>query len=338
MPEPKPGPRNLITDVDGILVGNAEDHAALTGVSVVTCEAGMAAGVDVRGGAPGTRNIELLDPSCLVEEIHAITLSGGSVFGEDAAGGVIAALAQRGVGFTFGNQPLPCPVVPGAILFDLKNGGNKSWGLKPPYWQLGISALEAAAPDFELGNAGAGLGCLAGDLKGGLGSASCVVEGVTVGALVAVNSFGSVVDPRTGDFWARAFELGEECGGRAVGGPARGAPSLLTGTKATRGPGVNTTIAVVATDAHLDKAQCRRVAIMAGDGMARAVRPVHAPFDGDAVFAVSTRCGKVNGDDPAVLNLIGSAAADCLARAIARGVYEAKTISGHASWRQRLGR
>ena len=334
MTETVPGARNLITDVDGLLVGNAEDSAVLTGVSVITSDTGMVAGVDVRGGAPGTRDIELLDPTCLVQDIHAIVLSGGSVFGEDAAGGVVASLAGKGIGFTFGDQPLPCPIVPSAILFDLTNGGDKAWGSQPPYWQLGRDALDAAAAEFTLGNAGAGLGCLAGCLKGGLGSASCVVDDITVGALVAVNSYGSTVDPRTGDFWARPYELADEFGGRLNRPLPRGAVSLLAGTKAAGRPGTNTTIAVVATNAQLDKAQCKRLAIMAADGMARAIRPVHAPFDGDTVFALSTRCGKSIGDDAALLSLIGTAAADCLARAIARGVYEAGPVPGHASWQQ----
>ncbi|MGI9463982.1 MAG: P1 family peptidase, partial [Aestuariivirgaceae bacterium] len=209
-----PGPKNLITDVAGIKVGNAEDKAALTGVTALIPDAPVVAAVDVRGGAPGTRDIAALDPTCLVEHIHGLVLSGGSVFGLDAAGGVTAALAARGIGFTFGDQPLPCPVVPSAILFDLTNGGNKAWGDTPPYRELGAAACTAAGGTFALGNAGAGLGAVAGNLKGGLGSASAVIGNITVGALVAVNSFGSATDPRTGDLWAAPFEIGDEFGAR----------------------------------------------------------------------------------------------------------------------------
>lgn len=332
-----PGLTNLITDVAGIKVGNAEDQPCLTGVTVIIPDDPVVAAVDVRGGAPGTRDIELLDPACIVEHIHGIVLSGGSVFGLDAAGGVISALAGRGIGFTFTDQPHPCPVVPGAILFDLANGGDKSWGKTPPYRALGIAACAAADKPFALGNAGAGLGATAGSLKGGLGSASAVVDGITVGALVAVNSFGSTVDPRTGDLWAAPYELNDEFGGRRSHIPSIPL-STTTGTKmAGASPGANTTIAVVATDAHLTRGEAQRLAIMAADGMARALRPVHAPFDGDTVFAAAT--GKLEHPPmtPAMLCRIGTAAADTLTRAIGRAVYEAASIPGHPSWREVTG-
>jgi L-aminopeptidase/D-esterase-like protein len=328
----QPGPRNLITDVAGLRVGNAEDHDALTGVTVVIGDDGFTAGVDVRGGAPGTRETDALDPSCLVERVHAITLAGGSVFGEDAAGGVIAALAQQGIGFSFVRQPLPCPIVPAAIVFDLNNGGNKNWGQEPPYRRLGLAALDNAAPDFDLGNAGAGLGCLAGTLKGGLGSASLTFDGIAIGALVAVNSFGSVIDPRSGDLWARPFELDSEFTDPPTRPPAAGPVSLLAGSKADARPGTNTTIAVVATDAPLTKTQCSRLAIMAADGMARAIRPIHTPFDGDTVFALSTPGSNHPPVDAAQLSLIGTAAADTLTRAIARAICTARATPGHPAW------
>ena len=210
----QPGPLNLITDVAGLTVGNAEDRAALTGVTVVLPEAPAVAAADIRGGAPGTREMDALDPAALVDAIHGIVLSGGSVFGLDAASGAVQWLAERGVGFTFGAGYPPCPVVPSAILFDLANGGDKAWGLEPPYRRLGVAAAEAAAPDFELGAVGAGYGAMAGQLKGGTGSASIVADdGLTVGALVAVNSFGSVVAADGKSFWAAPFEIGEEFGG-----------------------------------------------------------------------------------------------------------------------------
>ncbi len=335
MQEYRPGPRNLITDVPGIQVGNAEDTSALTGVTVISGEAGFVAAVDVRGGAPGTRDTDALDPTCLVERIHALTLSGGSVFGLDAAGGVTAALAQAGIGFTFGPQPVPCPIVPGAVVFDLNNGGDKAWGYDPPYRRLGITALQAVGQEFALGNAGVGLGCIAGDLKGGLGSASLSLKTCTVGAIVAVNSFGAAIDPRTGDLWSRPFEMDGEFGSTASAAPSRNPAPLSIGTKAPGQPGANTTVAVVATDASLDKSQSRRLAIMAADGMARAIRPVHSPFDGDTVFALSTAQDHSSVIDAHTLNLIGTAAADVLARAIGRAIHAAQSIPGHQSWRDR---
>ena len=321
------GPTNLITDVEGIMVGNAEDHAVRSGVTVVVPEQPAVAAADVRGGAPGTRDIAALDPAGIVETVHAIVLAGGSVFGLEAAGGVTAELARRGIGFTFTDQPLPCPVVPAAILFDLTNGGDKDWGLKPPYHALGIEAANNTGKDFSLGNTGAGLGATAGNLKGGLGSASAVIGGITVGALVAVNSFGSAVDPRTGDLWAAAFEIGNEFGGRRTT-PAEvlEAPSPDAGGKADgAAPGANTTIAIIATDAVLTRGEAQRLAIMAADGMSRALRPIHTPFDGDTVFAMATGKKSLPAPTPLTLSRLGTAAADTLARAIARAVYEAET-------------
>jgi L-aminopeptidase/D-esterase-like protein len=333
---PRPGPRNLITDVEGLTVGNAEDPSALTGVTVILPDRPVAAAADVRGGAPGTRDIEALAPECLIEGVHGAVLAGGSVFGLDAAGGVIAWLAARGVGFTFGEQPLPCPVVPSAILFDLMNGGSKGWGLFPPYRALGIAAAEAAGKAFALGNAGAGLGATAGIFKGGLGSTSAVLGDLTIGALVAVNSFGSPADPATGDLWARPLALGQEMGPwrKHKPRPARG--SILAWSKAERqgaAPGANTTIAVVATDADLDKGEARRFAIMAADGMARALKPVHSPYDGDTVIALATGRRRLAEPRPLHLAIAGELAAHCLARAIGRGVWEASTLGAARGYR-----
>ena len=333
------GPTNLITDVEGLMVGNAEDNAARSGVTVVVPQHSAVAAADVRGGAPGTRDIAALDPAGIVETIHAIVLAGGSVFGLEAAGGVAVELARHGIGFTFTDQPLPCPVVPAAILFDLTNGGSKDWGLQPPYHALGIEAANSAGKSFRLGNAGAGLGATAGNLKGGLGSASAVIGGITVGALVAVNSFGAAVDPRTGDLWAAPFEIGNEFGGRRTAQPeVLEAPSPDVGGKADgAAPGANTTIAIIATDAILTRGEAQRLAIMAADGMSRALRPVHTPFDGDTVFAMATGSKPLPAPAPLALSRLGTAAADTLARAIARAVYEAEPLGNVRSWRDTHG-
>jgi L-aminopeptidase/D-esterase-like protein len=333
----RPGPRNLITDVPGISVGNAEDHGARSGVTVILPDAPAVAAVDVRGGAPGTRETDLLDPRCLVERIDAIVLSGGSAFGLDAASGVMAWLRQNGRGFTVGESIVP--IVPAAILFDLNNGGDKNWGDEPPYQALARQAADAAAPAFALGNAGAGLGATAGALKGGLGSASFQYqsaqgEGYTVGALAAVNSFGSVVMPDCGMFWAWALEQDGELGGQVPPTGALSAAHLDTPFEALLG--ANTTLAVVATDAALSKAHAGRVAIMAHDGFARAIRPVHTPYDGDSVFVLST--GQRPLANPAAeIGRIGMLAADCVARAVARGVFAAETLDNRPGYRAVYG-
>jgi len=328
------GPRNLITDVSGILVGQAEDHTALTGTTVVLAEAPAVAAVDVRGGAPGSRETELLAAGTLVDRVDAVVLSGGSAFGLDAASGAMDWLAAHGRGFAVGEAHVP--IVPAAILFDLGLPGRRHWAGEPPHRRLGYAATGAAGKDFVLGNAGAGLGATAGALKGGLGSASLVLaDGATVGAIVAVNCCGAVVRPDCGRFWAAEFSLPGEID------PQPGVPetpldlddfsacgSLLAGA--------NTTIALVATDASLDKSACRRLAIMAQDGLTRAIRPAHTPFDGDTVFALATGSGVPIG--PEALTRIGSAAADCLARAIMRGVLAAEPLGDYPNWRQRWGR
>ena len=324
--------RNSITDVPGLLVGNAEDHRARSGVTVVLPEQPAVAAVDARGGGTGTRDIELLGLDGTVEHIHAVVLSGGSAFGLDAAGGVMSWLAARNRGFSIGATIVP--IVPQAILFDLSNGGDKDWGPEPPYWSLGHQAVDAADRDFQLGNAGAGLGAKAGALKGGLGSASMEVEdlGITVGALVAVNCVGDTLLPGTDTFFAWDMELNHEFGGRRPG--ADFDPGAVRLPKHARA-GENTTIAVVACDAILTKPQARRLAVMAQDGLARAIRPAHTPLDGDVVFAIAT--GHRPLEDPIRdLALLGGHAANCLARAIARGVYEATSLGGMIAYRDRF--
>jgi L-aminopeptidase/D-esterase-like protein len=336
----EPGPRNLITDVAGLLVGQAEDAAGITGTTVVLAETPAVAAVDVRGGAPGSRETELLDPAALVSRIDAIVLSGGSAFGLDAAGGVMEGLAAMGRGFRV--RDVLVPIVPSAILFDLGFPGRLSWSGEPPYRRLGREALGRAGRDFALGNAGAGLGAKAGRLKGGIGSASLrLQDGAVVGALVAVNSWGSVVRPDCGRLWAAELALAGEI---EPPPPLPDAPldpedfSACAAAAPGANTGANTTIAVVATDAPLDKSGCRRLAIMAQDGLAQAIRPAHTPFDGDTVFALSTGAGGAGGDiDAARLARLGSAAAWCLARAIMRAMMEAAPLGGLPSWRQRWG-
>ncbi len=332
-----PGPRNLITDVAGLRVGNASDTALKSGATVLTADAPFVAAVDVRGGAPGTRETDLLEPGRLVEAVDAIVLAGGSAFGLDAASGVTDRLRALGRGYRVGTAVVP--IVPAAILFDLLNGGAKDWG-ENPYRALGAAAFDAAAEEFAIGSEGAGTGAMTATVMGGLGSASLVTpEGITVGALVAVNAFGAVTRPGGRDFWAAPFEIGDEFGGLPpVAG--RVAPNFPgpreTGLANPRG---NTTIAIVATDAVLDKAGARRMAAAAQDGMARAIHPAHTPFDGDLIFGVATGARPL-GAEPALGMLdIGHAAAICLARAIARAAYAARAAPGNPlpCWSQLAG-
>jgi L-aminopeptidase/D-esterase-like protein len=328
------GPRNLITDVDGILVGNAEDSRALTGATIVLPDKAAVASGDVRGGGPGTRETDLLDPAATVDTVHAIALSGGSAFGLATADGVMSWLAARGRGFDVAGSIVP--LVPGAILFDLNNGGDKAWGELPPYRALGIEACDNAGRNFALGNAGAGLGARAGNLKGGLGSASSVDDaGLQVGALIAVNSRGFVSMEGQKQFWAWPFEQNGEFGNLPPpGGPVSLEVSVDRGGAASGTVRGHTTIGVVATNAVLSKAEARRVAIMAQDGLARAIRPIHTSFDGDALFVLATGTVELPGVRPLALSRLGSMAADCVARAVARGVYEAKSAGGMVAWRE----
>ncbi|WP_395540668.1 P1 family peptidase [Neotabrizicola sp. sgz301269] len=323
------GARNLITDVAGLTVGNAQDLALRSGVTVVTGPAPFVAAVHVMGGAPGTRETDLLAPDRLVQEVDALVLSGGSAFGLAACDGVAAGLRAARRGFAVG--PVRVPIVPGAILFDLLNGGAKDWD-ETPYPALGRAALAAAGPDFALGTAGAGTGAMTGDLKGGLGSASCVLpSGITVGALVAVNALGRATAGEGGQFWAAPFEEGDEFGGLGIAA-AQGQEAPLPMKRL----GEATTIAVVATDALLTKPQAHRMAVAAHDGMARALVPSHTPLDGDLVFAAATGLHPLQ-DPVCDLFQIGHAAATCLARAIARGVYLAQAQPGdlQPSWSAR---
>lgn len=326
-----PGPRNLITDVPGLQIGQAEDHKVRTGVTVILPDARATCAADVRGGGPGTRETDALNSYNLVHSVDAVVLSGGSVYGLASADGVATWLGAHDRGFAMIPEPgVPrSPVIPAAILYDLANHGDKNWGLKPPYRDLGLQAVQNTALDFKLGTAGAGYGAESGGIKGGLGSASYVTpDGMTVGAIVAVNSLGSALVPGTKNFWAGAFEIGNEFGGL---GPAnvRVATEDWGLIKPDPGPRKNTTIACIATDADLDIDQMKRVTMMAQDGLARALRPIHSPFDGDVVFGLSTAKRKMMGPMAEVTVLrLGAIAADVLARAVARGIYEATLPPG----------
>ncbi|MGZ2372390.1 L-aminopeptidase/D-esterase-like protein [Sinorhizobium medicae] len=316
------GARNLITDVPGLLVGNAEDHHLKSGVTTVLCDPPATAAVQVLGGAPGTRETDLLAPHNMVQAVDAIVLSGGSAFGLDAASGVQAALREMGRGFAVG--PHRVPIVPAAILFDLANGGGKDWARYAPYRELGYEAAYAVSADFVTGSSGAGTGALTATFKGGLGSASTVLaNGITVGALVAVNAFGSATVGETRHFWAAPFEMEREFGG--LGQPSPWPADAATPRFKFRERQVspaNTTIAVIATDALLSKAEAKRLAIAAHDGFSRALWPSHTPLDGDLVFALSTgTSGKARSLQDSID--LSAAAAATMARAIARGVYDA---------------
>ena len=326
---------NLITDIPGVLVGAAHDATIASGVSVVIFEEPAIASVAIHGGAPGVRDAALLEPEMTVPAVDAFVLSGGSAFGLDSAGGAMAWLAQKGRGFVVG--PVRVPIVPGAILFDLLNGGDKNWGRRPPYWELGFEAAASAARDFALGTAGAGYGATTYDLKGGLGSTSAVTSrGFLVGALVAVNAVGRATRGSGPHFLAASHERDGEFGG--LGAPEQD-PADARELKIKNVEAANTTIAVVVTDARLTKAQMKRVAIMAQNGVALALRPANAPTDGDVVFAATTSRATPE-PDLRDLTEIGMLAAECLARAIARGVFEATPLpnaTAPPSWRKHYG-
>jgi D-aminopeptidase len=322
--------RNLITDVAGVLVGHADDARLASGVTAIVFAEPATVAVDVRGGAPATRETDLLEPHRTAERIDAVVLSGGSAFGLDAAAGAQALLREHGRGFAI--RDVRVPLVCGAALFDLLNGGDKDWGRFAPYRELGYAAAAGAGESFALGTAGAGFGATTVNLKGGLGSASAVTrDGHLVGALVAVNACGSTNVGRGPHFWAAPFEIGAEFGG--LGLPASVPAAALIPVAKGR-PGENTTIAIVATDAALSKAQVKQLAVMAQDGLARAIYPAHTTLDGDTVFAAATG-GRALADPINEVAELGAIAANVLARAVARGVFEAKALpGGPPSWRE----
>lgn len=333
---------NSITDVGGIRVGHhhrLDPDAALgsgwaSGVTVVVTPPGTVGAVDSRGGAPGSRETDLLDPSNTVRYVDAVLIAGGSAYGLAAADGVMSWLEQhdRGVAMEGG----VVPIVPAAVIFDLEVGG---WGCRPTA-EFGYAAAAAASAELAVGTVGAGVGARAGVVKGGVGTASTTLScGVTVGAVVAVNSAGEVVDRATGLPWSA--DLAAEFG---LGPPPAEQVAALAELESPLSP-LNTTIAVVATDAALSPAGCRRVAVAAHDGLARAIRPAHTPLDGDMVFALATGAVEVPAaaDTPAafapetaLLTEIGVAAADCLARAVLVGVLAAESVAGIPTYRDLL--
>lgn len=295
-----PGPTDSFCDVAGLKLGHAEDARVRTGTTVILPDRPVAMAADVRGGGPATRELHALDPCCLVPRFHGLVFSGGSVFGLAAADAVVGWLSDRGIGLPVADRPVP--VVPAAALFDLKNGGDKGWS-RPPYADLAVRACERAGPDDRHGRLGAGFGARCGAGPGGLGSASAVTEdGLRVSALAAVNAFGQALD---------------SAGGAPV--DYRRIPFPKQGLV-----GVNTTLAAVACNLALDKAQAQRLAIMAQDGLARALRPLHTPFDGDTVFALATADRPLGEDVPTTLALAGTMAADCLVRAVAKALAQAQ--------------
>ena len=329
---------NLLTDIAGVSVGHADDAALASGVTAILFDKPAVASIDVRGGGPGTREDALLDPVSTVDAIDAITLAGGSAFGLEAGGGVQAFLAERGRGFRIRDAVIP--IVTGAICFDLINGGNKSWGRFSPYRDLGYAAAAAAGGSFALGSVGAGLGATTANFKGGLGSASTATrDGVKVAAIAVVNAVGSVTVGDGPWFWAAPYEVDGEYGGRGM--PGTFTPDMLRmrikgGADATAAE--STTLVLVVTDAVLTKAQAKRLAIIAQTGMARAIYPVHAPLDGDVVFAAATGSRPI---DPLFgLTELGMVAANVVARAIARGVYTATALpflGALPAWGDRFG-
>ena len=315
--------KNLITDIGGLKIGNAHDEGVKTGVTVILPDEAALCAVDVRGGGPGTRETDLLGGDSSVERVHAIVLSGGSVYGLAAADAVTALLGVKDIGYKVAPAPVPVsPIVPSAILFDNANGGNKDWGETPPFSELGKQALSNVGIDFKLGKAGAGYGATAGLYAGGLGSASETVDGFTIGALIAANPVGSPYMPGSDCFWAWAYEKDGEYGGKRP--PANYQYSAPRDTKLEflRTAGASTIIGVIATNAPLTQKQLRRLAIMAQDGIAMAVRPSHTPMDGDTIFALGT-AQDAHGVSPMTLTELGASAARCTARAISRGIHEA---------------
>ena len=336
----KAGPRNSICDIAGLRVGNASDAALKSGVTALICDGDNVASCHVMGGAPGTRDTDLLAPENIVRSVDALVLSGGSAFGLDAAGGVQSHLRDIGRGFEVAGQRVP--IVPAAILFDLVNGGDKDWGTDSPYRELGREAAAAASHDFDIGTVGAGTGALTGGpypgLKGGLGTASTQLDnGVIVAALVAVTALGSPVMGRSGTFWAQPFALGDELGASRPVPPAHEAQELQIKFRGQTEAGANTTIGIIATNATLSKAEVKRLAIAAHDGFARALWPAHTPLDGDLIFGLAT-CSKATPSLEGTIDL-SAYAASTMSRAIARGVHAARSVDDDLfpTWQDRFG-
>ena len=327
------GKKNSITDVNGFLVGNAVDKIIKTGTTVFTNSKPFSAAVHTMGGAPGTRETDLLSPDRLVQKIDALVLSGGSAFGLEAASSVTNILAKEGRGFQVEDQNVP--IVPSAILFDLLNGGKKNWNINP-YGKLGEQAYNNASSDFMIGSEGAGYGATTGDLKGGLGTSSIITKGgYIVGALLCVNSLGSTVRADSSTFWAAPFEINNEFGNQSQVGNID-PPNQSKGFDLNSPLRTNTTIGIVATDANLNQSELTRIAIASHDGIARAIVPSHTLFDGDLLFAASNGEKEIKNRDEVIYE-IAHCAAICVSRAIARGIYEATPELGDKvlTWKEK---
>jgi L-aminopeptidase/D-esterase-like protein len=330
--------RNLITDVAGLSVGHADDAGLASGVTAILFDRPAIIATEIRGGAPAGRTHDFT-PGRVVDRADAVLLSGGSAFGLDATGGAMAYLRDRGRGLSIGSALVP--IVAQAICFDLLNGGDKQWGRRSPYEEMGHAACEAAGLDFALGTAGGGYGATTFDLKGGIGSASAVTpSGFTVGAIAVVNAVASSVIGGGPHFWAGAYEVDAEFGG--LGLPPRiGPEALALNWKGGPAPEPGTTIVLVATDADLSVAEVKRLAIMADDGLPRALRFAHAPFDGDTLFAAATARRAISQERVQALTEIGALAGDVVARAIARGVHAATALpfaGALPDWRGKFSR
>ena len=318
----------FITEVDGIRVGHFTETRRPTGCTVVLCEQGAVTGVDVRGSAPGTRETDLLDPINTVDKAHAILLAGGSAFGLDAAAGVMRYLEGRGAGFT--TRVAKVPIVPAAILFDLGLGDPS---IRPDADSGHQACIDARTGRIEEGSVGAGAGATIGKIgpgrpmKGGIGTSSIrLPNGLIVGAIVAVNCMGNVVDPKTGKIIAGARSQDGK-------GFVDAVDWFRSGNSMPAQPGANTTIGVVATNGVFTKTQMRKIAEMAHDGMARAINPIHTPNDGDALFAMATGAASVASD----VGSIGALAAEAVAEAILRGVMRARSVPGYQSYAEIQG-
>ena len=327
-------PSGSITDVPGIRVGQAErvGDGWLTGTTVVLPPPeGAVAGVDVRGGGPGTRETDVLDPRNLVERVHAVVLTGGSALGLAAVDGVVQRLLDQGTGFPVGNPGEVVPIVPGAVIFDLGRGGSFRHHPGP---ELGASAFDAASDSVLEGNHGAGTGARAGGLKGGVGTCSTTLaDGTVLGALVVANPVGSAVDPTTGELYAaRRCRPGDLPDLRRPD-PAELEATLAAaaGTTGAFPPPLATTLVVLATDATLTKAQCQKISGIGHDGLARAIDPVHTMLDGDAVFTLATCSGGAPG--PVAFHALLTEAATCVTRAVARAMLAAESTHDIRSYR-----
>lgn len=335
-----PGKNNLITDVGGLMVGNSEDKDIITGVTALVPSQKFIASCDIRGGAPASRELDLLDPINTVNEINALVISGGSVYGLDSASAITSLIGHKNIGYKIDGSPISAPIIPTACLFDLKNGGNKNWNSISPYYELGVEAYKNAKIDFPLGNYGAGMGAIAGKLKGGIGSASITIDGeLVIGALVVVNSIGSTVIPGTNILWGAPFEINNEFNTSDLSSDrSYKKPSFIDALKDTKlentaqKPRENTTIAIIATNADLSTVELKRLAIMSQAGLARSIRPINTPLDGDVVFTISNNNIKLSGPRENSITELGTLAADTLARAIGRAICNAESIKNIKSY------